>query len=219
MGYDVKEGINDGNVMILRTTLSEYIAEEYKDGSPVLLKDMKPGDIIIFFNQGHDSHTAIYLGGGKIAHAASEEMGVTVTDMEYDEETGNAGYNGKQIKCIIRRAVDEKEKEPEPDDSNNIISTELEIESKESSDIEISVEINGKDISIYKPDKIGKDVYIDVTKRVNLGNDKGATLNVIRDNNKVYITTISDKDTAITVTPKISVVKKTISLIPKDEDN
>lgn len=208
-GYDVKEDSNDGNVRIIRESLSEYTVAERTDDKPIKLSEMEPGDIIIFFNQGHDSHTGIYIGDGKIAHAASEDMGVTITDMEYDEETGTAGYNGKQIECVIRRAVEEEKTE---DTSKNVIQTNLNIDLENKyDDAELSVVVNGVETKLYIPSRaLGVD-DTDISQMINVG-DKKVVIDVTKQDNKVILTTTSDKDTEITVEPKIRAVKKSIGV-------
>lgn len=101
-GVDITSNGADANVKSLRTVLKDDIVASYSEGNPIRLSDMKRGDIIIFFSNGSDSHTAIYIGDGKIAHAGDPSLGVTVTDLQYNESTGVAGYNGKTIQYIIR---------------------------------------------------------------------------------------------------------------------
>jgi cell wall-associated NlpC family hydrolase len=106
MGIDITSNGADANVGSLRTVLKDDIVKSYSPGNPISLSDMRRGDIIIFFSGGSDSHTAIYIGDGKIAHAADYRLNVCVTDMRYNESTGIAGYNGKTVQYIIRPAKD-----------------------------------------------------------------------------------------------------------------
>ena len=108
-GYDITSNGADANVTTLRTVLRNNIVANYNYG-PIPLSQMKRGDILIFFTQsGHDSHTAIYLGNGMIAHAADPSLGVCVTNLRYNEATGIAGYNHKRVQFVIRLAPEEKE--------------------------------------------------------------------------------------------------------------
>jgi cell wall-associated NlpC family hydrolase len=108
-GIDITSNGADSSVNSLRTVLKKNIVKTYSSGSPIQLKEMKKGDIIIFFAGGHDSHTAIYIGGGKIAHAGDPRLGVTVTDMRYNEKTGVVGYSGKTLQYIIRLEKNKKQ--------------------------------------------------------------------------------------------------------------
>ena len=108
-GIDITSNGADSSVNSLRTVLKKNIVKSYSSGSPIQFKEMKKGDIIIFFAGGHDSHTAIYIGNGKIAHAGDPRLGVTVTDMRYNEKTGVVGYSGKTLQYIIRLEKDKKQ--------------------------------------------------------------------------------------------------------------
>ena len=101
-GIDITSNGADANVRSLRTVLKDDIVLDYDESGPVDMSQAQPGDIIIFFNYGSDSHTAIYLGDDMIAHAMDEEYGVTLTTLHYDSETGRAGYNRKIIQYVIR---------------------------------------------------------------------------------------------------------------------
>ncbi|HEX2916555.1 MAG TPA: SH3 domain-containing C40 family peptidase [Chloroflexia bacterium] len=52
-------------------------------GAPVALKDIQPGDILIWANtyKAGPSHSGIYIGGGKFIHAENEYSGVTIDDI------------------------------------------------------------------------------------------------------------------------------------------
>ena len=218
-GFDVREVVNDGNVRILRTSLSKYIAAEYSKDSPIKLDEMKRGDIIIFFNEGHDSHTAIYAGDGMIAHAANEEMGVTMTDMGYDEETGIAKYNGKTVQCIIRRAVgQEMKKKNKPDNKLNMISTDIRLydsERREPFDIEeadIDLLVNEHNIvglCHTNPYQTQGDINRIITIEVD---GHPIEITVSKEDNHITITTKSGKKAELRIKPVISVTEKEITL-------
>lgn len=100
-GTDITSNHADQNVATLKDVLKKHIAAS-KDKEPIPLSSLKRGDILIFYRNGEPSHTAIYLGGGIIAHAADEDLGVTITNMNYNEKTGVAGYSGKTLQYVIR---------------------------------------------------------------------------------------------------------------------
>jgi cell wall-associated NlpC family hydrolase len=55
----------------------------YNSGARVSTKNLQPGDIIFFsgtYKRGL-SHAAIYIGNGRIIHAANESTGVLVSDL------------------------------------------------------------------------------------------------------------------------------------------
>ena len=69
--------------------LHRVSAEQAGDGTEVSLSQMKPGDLI-FYHGYHDGavtegvgHVAIYMGNGKIIHAASEEKGICMDNWDY----------------------------------------------------------------------------------------------------------------------------------------
>ena len=94
----------DANVNHLHDDLADKAVNDIIENGPAKLDQMRRGDILIFYKNGHPSHTAIYIGGGKIAHAMDEDNGVCVIDMKYNEETGVVGYNGKTLQRVIRPA-------------------------------------------------------------------------------------------------------------------
>ena len=65
-------------------TLNRTAAAQYSNGVPVARSDLQLGDLIMFGKSGIN-HVGIYIGGGKIVHAANPSRGV-VTD------TINSGY-------------------------------------------------------------------------------------------------------------------------------
>lgn len=65
-----------------RVAADQYNASTKKDPG-----DLKPGDLI-FYRAGI-GHVAIYIGGGQIVHAANSELGIIVSDAEWD---GPVGY-------------------------------------------------------------------------------------------------------------------------------
>ncbi len=68
-------------------SLSRTAAGQYGNGVAVSRSDLKPGDLVMFGKSGI-THVAIYVGGGKIVHAANSSRGVTT-------DTINSGYYNK----------------------------------------------------------------------------------------------------------------------------
>lgn len=69
--------------------LHRVSVEQSQDGVEVELSQMKPGDLI-FYHGYRDGgvtegvgHVAIYMGNGKIIHAASEEKGICMDNWDY----------------------------------------------------------------------------------------------------------------------------------------
>ena len=58
------------------------VAEQWKFGKPVGRDELAFGDIVFFrtMRKRNPSHSGIYIGGGKFAHASSS-LGVTITPM------------------------------------------------------------------------------------------------------------------------------------------
>ena len=55
----------------------------YKKGFAVKDSDLQPGDLIFYGSTSYSSHTAIYIGGGKVCHAANSRLGIIISDMDY----------------------------------------------------------------------------------------------------------------------------------------
>lgn len=69
--------------------LHRVSVEQAEDGVPIDISQMKPGDLI-FYHGYRDGgvtegvgHVAIYMGNGKIIHAASEEKGICMDNWDY----------------------------------------------------------------------------------------------------------------------------------------
>lgn len=62
-------------------TLNRIAEDQARNGRGVALKDIRPGDIVLFYNSGtYIGHAAIYVGDGKIVHASSSKTGVIVSN-------------------------------------------------------------------------------------------------------------------------------------------
>ena len=65
-------------------TLSRNSWTQAGEGVHVELKDLRPGDLVFYPASHRDGigHVAIYMGNAKIIHAASERLGITVSDLK-----------------------------------------------------------------------------------------------------------------------------------------
>lgn len=67
-------------------SLSRTAKGQYSNGSAVSRADLQPGDLVMFGpSLSGINHVGIYIGGGKIVHAANPSRGVTI-------DTINSGY-------------------------------------------------------------------------------------------------------------------------------
>lgn len=64
-------------------TRNSYTQAE--EGTPVSEKDIRPGDLVFYVGRypGQIGHVAIYIGNGKIIHAASETKGICVSSWKF----------------------------------------------------------------------------------------------------------------------------------------
>lgn len=77
-------------------SLSRSSGTQAKEGSPVSITDMAPGDIIAWQNKnGIVTHVAIYLGNNQMIHAINPQDGVTMSDI-----TNWQQYSGTSIQTI-----------------------------------------------------------------------------------------------------------------------
>lgn len=67
-------------ISITRTSRSQAAA-----GREIALSDVKVGDLVFYTNlqTGEIGHVAMYIGNGQIIHAASETLGIIISDMYY----------------------------------------------------------------------------------------------------------------------------------------
>lgn len=65
-------------------SLSRTAAGQYSNGVAVARSDLQPGDLVMFGKSGIN-HVGIYIGGGRMVHAANPSRGVTT-------DTINSGY-------------------------------------------------------------------------------------------------------------------------------
>ncbi|MBO4477156.1 MAG: SH3 domain-containing protein [Lachnospiraceae bacterium] len=78
--------------------LSRTAAYQMKNnGVPVDYKDMKPGDLIFFWSAKRNcvGHVGIYIGNGKMIHAASEKRGIVIDRYDYMTPIGARNVIGE----------------------------------------------------------------------------------------------------------------------------
>ena len=57
--------------------------QQANKGTEISISDVQPGDLLFYGSSGEISHVAIYVGDGKIVHAANKELGITVGSGSY----------------------------------------------------------------------------------------------------------------------------------------
>lgn len=67
-------------------------ADQAYGGTSVSLDAIQPGDLLFYSEGGGISHVAIYIGGGAIVHAATEDQGICVSDAYYSTPVSAARY-------------------------------------------------------------------------------------------------------------------------------
>jgi peptidoglycan DL-endopeptidase LytE len=79
-------------------SLARDMATQVVTGIPVAPEDLQPGDLVFQQNtyQAGLSHTGIYIGNGKFLNAASERVGVVVSDL-WDDYWGPRFHSARRI--------------------------------------------------------------------------------------------------------------------------
>ena len=67
-------------------------ADQAYGGTSVSLDAIQPGDLLFYSEGGGISHVAIYIGGGAIVHAATEDQGICVSDAYYSTPVSAERY-------------------------------------------------------------------------------------------------------------------------------
>lgn len=65
-------------IMISRSTSTQL-----NEGKPVSLDSAQPGDILVWGANGDATHSALYVGDGKMIHASNPTQGVIVSDINF----------------------------------------------------------------------------------------------------------------------------------------
>ena len=55
----------------------------YKKGIVVKDSNLQPGDLVFYGNSSYASHVAIYIGNGKVVHAANSRVGIIISGIDY----------------------------------------------------------------------------------------------------------------------------------------
>ena len=67
----------------LGINITHDLSVQIGSGSSVSAKNLQPGDLVFYENTYEPglSHVGIYIGGGQMIHAGSENTGVVISDM------------------------------------------------------------------------------------------------------------------------------------------
>ena len=68
-------------------SLSRCADDQIYDGTRISLDELQPGDLL-FYGDDSIGHVAIYIGGGRIVHAASSSQGIITSDYDYHTPCG-----------------------------------------------------------------------------------------------------------------------------------
>ena len=60
-----------------------YQQQGYKKGTVISDANLLPGDLVFYGSSSYASHVAIYIGNGKIVHAANSRLGIIISDLDY----------------------------------------------------------------------------------------------------------------------------------------
>lgn len=65
--------------------LSRCSYQQVKNGKEIAFEDLKPGDLVFFYNKklGRIGHVALYIGDNQIIHAQSKKTGIVVSKWNY----------------------------------------------------------------------------------------------------------------------------------------
>lgn len=66
-------------------SLPHYSAAQASCGRAVSLSSVQPGDLIFYRHGSTIGHVAMYIGGGRIVHAASRRTGIITSNMYYNQ--------------------------------------------------------------------------------------------------------------------------------------
>ncbi|MDO4634299.1 MAG: C40 family peptidase, partial [Eubacteriales bacterium] len=63
--------------------LSRTADSQAGGGTAVDTSSLQPGDLLFYGGDGYIGHVAIYIGGGQIVHASTEETGIIISNYDY----------------------------------------------------------------------------------------------------------------------------------------
>lgn len=87
---------------VMRNTVGAAIGRDvvaqFSAGVPVDAKNLEPGDLVFFVNtyQPGLSHVGVYIGGGQMVQAGSEQTGVTISNI-WDSYWGSRYYGARRV--------------------------------------------------------------------------------------------------------------------------
>lgn len=55
----------------------------YKKGTVISDAQLAPGDLVFYGSTSYASHVALYIGDGKVVHAANSRLGIIISDLDY----------------------------------------------------------------------------------------------------------------------------------------
>ena len=76
-------------------SLTPYSYDQANEVRQISTSDLRPGDLLFYFNGAH--HVAMYIGGGQIVEAASPEVGVHVTDAWNSWSSSHFSFAGRPV--------------------------------------------------------------------------------------------------------------------------
>lgn len=76
-------GFTQGIYRHFGVSINRTSREQANNGKAVSLDNVKPGDLIFYKNGSTIGHVALYIGDGKVVHASSERVGITISNMYY----------------------------------------------------------------------------------------------------------------------------------------
>ena len=63
--------------------ISRTAADQSYGGTAVDMSNLQPGDLVFYADGGYIGHVALYIGGGQIVHASTEETGIIISSYDY----------------------------------------------------------------------------------------------------------------------------------------
>ncbi len=57
--------------------------QQANNGREISVSEVQPGDLLFYGSGGEISHVGIYMGDGKIVHAANKNLGITIGRSDY----------------------------------------------------------------------------------------------------------------------------------------
>ena len=64
--------------------ISRTAADQSYGGTAVDMSNLQPGDLVFYADGGYVGHVALYIGGGQVVHASTEETGIIISSYDYN---------------------------------------------------------------------------------------------------------------------------------------